>query len=193
MTLQLIKKHNFDTVFDSQRVFRLILDAMSSPTKIVNIKEYADKLFGDCPVFMAAAMTLLDNEVSFHVCGDYALSDEIASLTLAKQENLESADFIFVNINDISGVIENAKRGTLVDPHKSATVIILNDNTSECSLTLFGPGIDGQKEIQTSGAVKDLIALRDVQNYEYPQGIDLIFISSEGELFAIPRLTKEVR
>ena len=141
MTLQLTKKHSFDLVFDSQKVFRLILEAMSNPARVVNISEYAIKLFGDYPdcvgkhpsavfttrslAFLALAMTLLDNEVSFSACENHSLTDEIASLTLAKKENIESADFVFVcDPNDIRSVIENAKCGTLSDPHKSATVII---------------------------------------------------------------------
>ena len=128
MISTLSKKHSFDTVFDSQKVFRLLLEAMSNPTRVVNIKEYADKLFGDHPVFLAAAMTLLDNEVSFNTCGNHSLSDEIASLTLAKREQIENADFVFVcEPNAIKSVIENAKCGTLSDPHKSATVIIGNN------------------------------------------------------------------
>jgi len=60
MISTLSKKHNFDPVFDSQQVFRLLLEAMSNPTKVVNIKEYADKLYGGNPVFLALAMTLLE-------------------------------------------------------------------------------------------------------------------------------------
>jgi alpha-D-ribose 1-methylphosphonate 5-triphosphate synthase subunit PhnH len=194
MTLQLTKKHGFDVVFDSQKGFRLILEAMSNPIKTVNIKEHAEKLFGDHPALLAVAMTLLDNEVSFNTCENRELSDEIASLTLAGRVQIEAADFIFVcDSNNIKDVIENAKCGTLADPQKSATVIIRNDGKPDCRMTLFGPGIDGNISVDVSQTVKDAILLRDAQNYEYPQGIDLIFISSDGELFTIPRLTREVR
>jgi len=191
MTSALSKKHSFDSVFDSQKVFRLILEAMSNPARIVEIGEYADKLFGDQPVFLAVAMTLLDNEVSFNTCENHSLSDEIALLTLAKREKSESADFVFVcNPENIKYVIESAKYGTLADPHKSAIVIIKNDDAPVCLLTFSGPGIDGKIEVLATQTVKNAIVLRDVQNYEYPQGIDLIFISKVGELLAIPRLTR---
>ena len=194
MSLQLTKKHNFDAVFDSQKVFRLILEAMSNPARIVHINEYADKLKGAYPAFMAVAMTLLDNEVSFNTCENHLLLEEIASLTLAKREQIESADYIFVcNPNDITNVIDNAKCGTLSDPHKSATVIVQNDDGDECRIVLYGPGIDGQNEVQISQTVKNTLALRDAMKYEYPQGIDLLFISGEGELFAIPRLVREMK
>jgi len=191
MTLQLTKKHTFDSVFDSQKVFRLILDAMSNPSRIVNIKAYADRLYGNHTVFLAIAMTLLDNEVSFNNCASHLLSDEIVSLTLAKKVQIDHADFVFVcEPNDIKNVIVNAKCGTPSDPHKSATVIIKNDGDQVCRLLLSGPGIDGNTAIQATQTVKEAIISRDEQHYEYPQGIDLVFVSSDGELFAIPRLTR---
>ena len=162
MTLQLTKKHNFDAVFDSQKVYRLVLEAMSNPGRVVRLNEYT---------ILSVAMTLLDNEVSFCVCGNPALSEEIATLTLAKREALETADFIFVcNPDELKNAIERAKCGTLADPHKSATVII-----------------------QGNGLEKDAIALRDAQNYEYPQGIDLIFITDGGELSGICRSVRRKR
>ena len=136
-------------------------------------------------------MTMLDNETGFSVIGNDLLQDEIASLTHARREETDLADFIFIHDPDgLKTVIEMAKRGTLSDPHKSATVVIRNIGNPVCRLTLYGPGIDGYAEINAPQVVKDAIACRDSQNYEYPQGIDLIFLSEAGDLFAIPRLTK---
>jgi len=191
MTLQLTKKHNFDMVFDSQKVFRLILDAMSNPGKAVSIKEYADKLFGCYPALMAVAMTLLDNETGFFVCENHSLADEIASMTLAGREKINDADFIFVSdLGYIDYAVENAKHGTLTDPQKSATVIIMDDSEPVYYMMLSGPGIAGCKELLVTQTVKDAIAVRDAQCYEYPQGIDLLFISDTGGMFAIPRLIR---
>jgi len=191
MISTLSKKHNFDLVFDSQKVFRLILEAMSNPTRVVRIREYADALFGDQPTFLAVAITLLDNEVSFNACENQSLTAEIASLTLTKRAGIDSADFVFVsNPNRIKDVIESVKSGTLSDPHKSATVIIRNDEDTNRLLALAGPGIRGNVTVWVSKTVIDAVRLRDEQGYEYPQGIDLIFVSSEGELFAIPRSIK---
>ena len=52
--------HNFDEVFDTQRVFRKLLEAMSNPGRIVSVSEEKDRLFGDFPSFLAVAMTLID-------------------------------------------------------------------------------------------------------------------------------------
>jgi len=119
------------------------------------------------------------------------LSDEIVSLTHARREKTESADFLFVcDPADLKAVIETVKCGTPSDPHKSATVIIRNDGEPFLRLLVSGPGICGNKTFQATQTVKDAIILRDAQNYEYPQGIDLVFVSSGGEMFAIPRLTR---
>ena len=191
MISTLPKKHNFSRVFDSQKMFRLLLEAMSNPARVVNINEYASKLAGDHPAFLAVAMTLFDNEVSFYAYENQSLSDEILSLTLAKSEPIESADYIFVSDpSDAENAIENAKRGTLADPHKSATIIIRNDDPPVCRLRLLGPGIEGGITAQVTQTAKDAIVMRDGQNHEYPEGIDLLFISSMGELYAIPRLTR---
>jgi alpha-D-ribose 1-methylphosphonate 5-triphosphate synthase subunit PhnH len=191
MISPLSKKHSFDTVFDGQKVFRLILEAVSNPSRVVNIGECAAKLFGGRPMFLAVAMTLFDNEVSFNTCDDDALSDEIVSLTLARKDEIASADFVFVSYpGDIKNTMESIKFGTLSDPHKNATAVILNGDAPACRVKLHGPGIDGHAVVHVSQTVKNAVALRDARNYEYPQGIDMLFVSDNGELLAIPRLTR---
>jgi len=190
----LSKKHNFNEVFDSQALFRLILTAMSNPLRTVNIKEFGDKLFGDNADFLTVAMTLLDNEVSFNTCENRQLSDEIVSLTLSKRETIENADYIFVeNSKDLKDTIENAKCGTLIDPHKSATIIVKIPSDKNVYLTLIGPGIDGSATIHTNGIVTNALDFRDSGFFEYPEGIDFVFIDTDCNLFAVPRLVcKEV-
>lgn len=184
------KIHSFDEVFDAQKVFRLILTAMSNPTRTVNIRSFADKLYGRDPAFLAVAMTLLDNEVGFSTCGDDPLSEEILELTLAKRESLENADYIFVSDPaELEGAIRSAKCGTLRDPHKSATILVKNVGQNACRLRLSGAGIKGTTEFFTTELVKIALDIRDGQFYEYPQGVDFIFVSESGDLFAVPRLT----
>ena len=184
------KIHSFDLVHDSQGLFRLILKAVSKPLLFVNIKEYADKLFGDNKNLLAIAITMLDNEVSFNTCENRALSDEIISLTLSRRETIENADFIFVNDNkNLKEAIENAKCGTLVDPHKSAIIVVKISDGKDTKIKLKGAGIDGTIEIITDFTVFDALEMRDNLFFEYPQGIDFLFVQENGELFAIPRLT----
>ncbi|SHI20213.1 phosphonate C-P lyase system protein PhnH [Sporobacter termitidis DSM 10068] len=185
------KIHDFDEVFDAQKMFRLVLTALSSPGKTVDIARFSGKMYGTRPAFLAVAMTLLDNEVSFDAGPDEALAGEIVSLTLAKRAPLDGADFIFVSgPADLRAAVENAKCGTLRDPHTSATIVMNIDDGRDAILRLSGPGIRDVIEIRTSPAVQAALELRDAQFYEYPQGIDFIFVSAAGGLFAVPRLTR---
>jgi len=188
---QLIRKHSFNEVFDSQGVFRKVLEALSNPSRVVNIRTYADKLFGDYPGMLALAITLLDNEVSFNACENDELTDEIVSLTLSRREKLSEADFIFVcNPDDLPDAMASIKSGTLANPHKSATVIIHNDDQDIGEMILVGPGIKGKQRVFASMLIKHAMLLRNQQSFEYPQGIDLFFLSTDGELIGIPRLVR---
>jgi alpha-D-ribose 1-methylphosphonate 5-triphosphate synthase subunit PhnH len=162
---------------------------MSNPTRIVSIRESARFLFGDQPTFLALAITLLDNEVSFNTCENHTLTAEIESLTLTRKAGLENADYVFVsNPNKIKDVLDKIRHGKLANPHKSATLIVRNDGNPDYPLILSGPGIDGQAVVWVSSTVSETIRLRDEHVYEYPSGIDVIFVSSTGKMFAISRL-----
>ena len=188
---QLSRKHSFHEVFDSQSVFRLTLEAVSNPARTVSIKPYADKLFGGSTAMLALAMTLLDNETGFNVWGNPTLAQDIVSLTLAKESPIDAADFVFVcGADALEQIIQSAKCGTLADPHRGATVIVKDDGATDGRLTLYGPGIDGQVSVGVSPTVQTALRLRDAQYYEYPQGIDFIFVTGGGTLFAIPRLVR---
>lgn len=183
------KLHSFDEVFDGQKVFRTILEAMSNPGRRVSIAEQAEKMHSDGKVFLAIGMTLLDNEVSFFTCGNQELAENMSLITLSKEDVLENADFIFVeNESQLEKVIENAKCGTLEDPQKSATIIVKTDKNCSKTLHLYGAGIDGTLQLEVPDVTVKALELRKQQNYEYPQGIDFIFVTADGELFSIPRL-----
>lgn len=77
---------------------------------------------------------------------------------------------------------------TLADPHKSATIIIMTENSKKNIVTIYGAGVDNKLKIQVSDVVVKALDLRDKQNYEYPQGIDLIFVTEDMKIFCIPRL-----
>lgn len=186
--------HEFDEVFDSQETFRIILEAMANPTRILSVEKAADKLYGDHRAMLAVAMTLLDNETTFFVCGDAALSEQIILLTHAKESTASDAEFVFVTKDgSLEEDIEDFMCGTLEDPHKSATVIVEITGEKEDDLVFCGPGIKDHAKICTARTVGKAVGLRDAQVYEYPQGIDFLFLTAAGEMFGIPRLVKRQR
>ncbi len=183
------KIHSFDEVFDGQRVFRKVLESMSNPGRILNIKEEADKMYGENKPFLALAMTLIDNEVSYYTCGNESLAKDISLLTLSRETDLAEADFIFVEReSDLKNVIEHAKTGTLADPQKSAAIILKVPADNDVEISIRGAGIKGTLSISVPQIVFSALELRKQQEHEYPTGIDFIFVTDEGELYSIPRL-----
>ena len=183
------KLHSFDEVFDGQKVFRTILEGMSNPGRILSISEQAEKLYGDDAAFLALAITLLDNEVSFFACENAGLSENIPLLTLSSETDMENADYIFVNDSEmLEEIFEKAKIGSLADPQQSATIFIKTELGGDNELKLYGSGIDKEISLFVSDVVYRAVNLRDKQRYEYPQGVDMVFVSKESNILCIPRL-----
>ena len=182
--------HTFDEVFDSQKTFRAILDAMANRGRRESAAEAGGKLYGGNPAMLAVAMTLLDNSVRFCCLGDSALAEQIHLLTHSAVVDAAQADFLFAaDAARIPEAIAAAKCGTLENPHLSATVIAA-DGGEEKPAVLSGPGVKGRMEIPLSRTASEAIRLRDGRHDEYPEGIDLLFLAPDGTFFCIPRMVK---
>ncbi len=184
--------HTFDEVYDSQKVFRKILDVMANPGRVCDIQEESDKLFGEHKEFLALSMTLLDNSVSFATFGDRELDEQIILLTHARPEEPSKADFLFLyDQGQVEEAIRTAKCGTLENPHSSATILYkIQEEEAKRMAALSGPGVDGILEEPLCGQIVEAVKIRDGQGYEYPAGIDFLFLLPRGRLIGIPRLTK---
>lgn len=172
-------------------MFRLLLDAMSNPPRTVSVAAQKEKLFGDYGAFLALGMTLLDNEVTFSSCENESLKKDLQLVTLSQEVPVPDADYLFVtDARMLSAVLVQAKCGTLTDPHQSASLLIRDSGEKSETMTLYGPGIDGETELHCTPTVVRALELRDQQAYEYPTGIDLIFVTDSGDVTCIPRLVR---
>ena len=188
-----------DLVYDTQQVFRTLLDGMAHPGKIVSLSSLADPDslgIGCYDSTFLTLLTLLDSEVCFHVLPGYE-TKTVAAISLhtgAKQVDVAEADYIIVPVDCPESVLieafSSAKIGTLIDPHTSATFVIESDSLSgQSNWQLKGPGIKDSAAL-TFPFSNELNQVRRIRNREYPMGIDLIFTESTGKLVCIPRTTK---
>ena len=190
---------SLDLVHDIQAVYRKIIDAISRPGLIRNIKDQADKVdmeIGCLNSTVVLALMLFDTEVTFKVISEREaeVTRLINQLTYAKTTDIERADFILVlkdaKPEDFERAIRAAYPGDLMDPHKSATIIFEADLLSrEQDVILTGPGIEEENYIKIK-TTHNWIELRVEKNVEYPLGIDFIFIDPEANLMCIPRTTR---
>ena len=199
----------FDVTFDSQIIFRSLLDAMARPGSILRLPDViiTPPVANKYPLILL--MTLLDHEVSFCVLGHSdanvnadrpAVAEYLGSNTGSKESALGDADFILVCKGTSHGLIRRVKQGTLEYPDESATVVYDvgsigdqgydgDDGHDEYMLLeLSGPGIAGKCIIAISGMepteIEDVLAVRN-----YPLGIDAILSDRNGNIACIPRST----
>ncbi len=188
-----------DLVHDLQRAYRKTVDSMSQPGLISSIKAQGDQVDLEIDCFKSTivlALMLFDNEVTFKVISEREaeITKLLNQLTYAKATEAQIADFILVLHDagplDLEKALIAAYPGDLMDPHKSATIIVEVDALSnERYLALTGPGIDREShvKVQTTG---NWVDLRAEKNSEYPLGIDLIFTDSAHNLLCIPRTSQ---
>ena len=184
--------HTFDDVFDTQKIFRLLLEAMANPSRMVSIRQAQEKLYGSRKEMLALAMTLLDKNTSFTTFHHEELDEQIVLLTHGEKQETEQADYIFVTRPEqLEEAFGKAKRGTLENPHASATLLILYEDRERKPYCISGPGVDGNVIFDGPALLEEAFRLREEQEYAYPQGTDMIFVSEEGKLFCIPRMVKK--
>jgi alpha-D-ribose 1-methylphosphonate 5-triphosphate synthase subunit PhnH len=186
-----------DSVHDIQSAFRKIMRAMAYPGEVVDLGVEAGKIdlsFSFNKAVMLIALTILDAETRFAVFSDDGEGDGglISQMTYSKTTTSEKADFLFVigPARDARAALDEARIGSLVDPHLGATIIVEASRiTGTGPLALSGPGVAGSKRI---GIERDgsWVSLRERKNAEFPMGIDLIFVDPEGRLVALPRTTR---
>lgn len=176
----------FDLVFDSQRVFRCLLQATANPGKLFALPPTGT---GEME---AIARTLLDHEVSFCVVGDGARETEerLSLATGGRVAPPEEAAFAFVS--GTGGMAARLGRGTLEKPELGATAVYAVGSLSEgdLSLRLSGPGVPGKRVLEVGGLDREEAeAIRESRS-SYPLGVDVYLVDGAGRVVGLPRSTR---
>ncbi|MGG5369921.1 phosphonate C-P lyase system protein PhnH [Enterococcus sp. AZ196] len=186
-------------IHETQQVFRTLVQLNSYVGERGRLEGHSFNGPISQGAFLIAA-TLLDQEVSFSVLGMEAeqenyLQQEFRSFPV----KIAEADFIFVGKKVTAEqltALQQAKIGDLIDPQKSATIIVELESLSEASVhyQLEGPGIKERKSVDFPKQLVDIFMIREQLNQEYPLGVDLIIVDEQLEILCIPRTTliKEV-
>jgi alpha-D-ribose 1-methylphosphonate 5-triphosphate synthase subunit PhnH len=188
-------KHGFDTIHGAQEVFRILLDALANPGRVLQLRPYADQFAGPGR-WLAPAVTLLDKGTGFYWDGDRETGEEIRFLTGAPQVSLEEADFVFLGsgtaaCSEAPGVLSQVKGGTHLDPHRSALLFIdPGTGNREEPVFLQGPGIPPEgRTIRLSPGEAAWCRARDERDFEYPCGVELVFLREDDSILAFTRKT----
>ncbi len=183
----------FDQVFTAQQFYRLLLDAMARPGKIVALSKLEiDPPEGLSWSIAGLAFTLLDQETTFAVLPDHeSWSRYLCLNTGSRQAAVPGAEFIIIDGRvDLPELME-ANRGILLFPDRGATLMVMVSAVggagADTRLTLQGPGIHGKVSLALGGLCPGNLERVQTLNREFPLGVDLIISDHRGALVCIPR------
>ncbi len=184
--------------FESQYVFRLLLDSMARPGKINELRRRIsckDSFPQEHLTVMAVAGTLLDSEVTFAPLGGKMkeLAPHISLLTESRVAEPEEADFLLSDGLYPATEILCARRGTLLFPEGGATIILeveelLADGTdADTDVIVEGPGVPEKRYFSVRGLFPENLAFVQEANEEFPLGVDAILVSRSNRVACLPR------
>lgn len=194
----------FDWVFDTQKIFRCLMEGLAFPGKVIQMPELS--LSPPEPrmkYVMGALLTLLDREVSFCVWGPDAEETKKACRyirvnTGSLEKFREEADYVLF-LGPSEGKIRQVNPGELEAPHRGAMVFYLIKALSEgvvsrenagVTFRLNGPGVKGERHITVEGIEPTEVDLWIENRQEYPFGVDIYLITPDGCLCGLPRSSK---
>jgi alpha-D-ribose 1-methylphosphonate 5-triphosphate synthase subunit PhnH len=198
------EKGAFDLTHDTVSIYRILLNAMSKPGTVGNIRSLADKLQlpqSEDRVGLAIALTLLDGTTRFsvHMQAGKQFEDAVRRQTFCQLTDSVHAEYVFIdgdfNEADLHEIFMHIHGGTLLQPELGATVLARVDEVSAAAIDnaawlATGPGIRSKAGFNVSGFSHAWFIERAHLNVEYPIGIDLILYDKYGNILAIPRTTK---
>ena len=203
-TQGVVREVAFDEVFDSQAIFRVLLDALSRPGKVIQLPGIA--WTGSPPGFPAAALsvlkTLCDHRVSFSLGRPNERRAWISYLEVNLSTPFrrpEEADFVLFDGAGFDEEFAYLKRGTPEFPERSATALLCIGALADFqaapvetvrTLSLEGPGVEGRAALAVSGLDGRYVDERARANRFAPMGIDLILVDEAGRVAGIPRSTR---
>ena len=185
-----------DPVFDSQRIFRRLVRAMSLPGTVITIDGIDLPPFeGVMPASAAILMALADMETAVWIddgLGPPGLADYLRFHTGAPAaEEREEAVFALIDGGSGGSAFDGFNPGTDEYPDRSATVIVQVEGfgTGEAKI-IDGPGIKEPREISVRGLAAGFWPRWTANQEKYPRGVDL-FLVSGWEVLGLPRSVRE--
>lgn len=167
-----------------QTLFRELLEAFSRPG---SIRELSESLAGTSAL-RAILATLMDGECSLADPHDLIAAEDWPLLQ-ARRGSPETARYVAVDGKKSPNFMPAL--GSLESPEFGATLLIAVEalGRGAQSISLSGPGIDGQCQLQFDGLHGDWLIQRAEWVSAFPLGIDLLLIDAQC-IVALPRTTQ---
>ncbi|MFZ5674205.1 MAG: phosphonate C-P lyase system protein PhnH [Pseudomonadota bacterium] len=185
-----------DQARDSSQAFRVMLDAMAQPGRILPLTPGFE---APAPLYATTAaicLTLCDYDTPLWLDESLkqpAVLDYLRFHTGARIEHDRTqASFLLCTPATAAEALAQADIGNAEYPDASATLIIQVTDFAGDRLTLKGPGIKDERLFATAGLDARFWALMDENHQLFPLGRD-VFFATPREIAALPRSTQIMR
>lgn len=180
--------------FDSNAVFRVLLDAMSRPGRIYDLPLSIASPDGLNATTTATLLAMADMETTIWLspsCATKTASDHLKfHCGCPISDDVKQADFAVAKGSDDLSFITELPVGNAEYPDQSATLILMVDEiTDSPSMTLKGPGIKDTHSLSVSGLPQSFHTWRAENHHLFPCGVDVIF-ASPTKIAALSRTTR---
>jgi alpha-D-ribose 1-methylphosphonate 5-triphosphate synthase subunit PhnH len=179
-------------VFQSHAAFRLVMDAMAKPGRIVDLGHTVQPPAPLEPAAAAflAALADYDTQVWFEDSGaDTAATWLTFHTGTAVTNNPSAASYAVLSKNSPVGSWRNFAMGSLSYPDRSATLLLPVESLRDgAPLTLRGPGIETAATIAPRELPDGFAETMAINAARFPLGFDLL-MTCGSELLALPRTT----
>ena len=182
-----------EPVQQAQIAFRVLLDAMAQPGKIVDVPKVNALPEGIAPASASVMLSLLDASTRLWLAPEL---DTMSATTYFRfhtgcENTSVPGDANFALIQGFnSGLLSQFAIGTPEYPDRSTTVLVQVDALSEDSgPRLTGPGIESERRLKVEGVAQDFWENVCRNNSNFPLGIDLVLVRG-NQVACLPRSIK---
>ncbi|WP_190813268.1 phosphonate C-P lyase system protein PhnH [Saccharopolyspora pogona] len=169
---------------ESREVFRVVLDALARPGRIVQLP--SDRL-GGTPAVLLPMLALADLGTPVAVLDDGAgWVDAVSAATSAPIVEFDVARFVAATRPMRPEELRSACRGSAFAPEAGALVCLSVAEVDGEDWVLSGPGIADRARVS---GVDGLVEARALAVAGFPAGVDLLLITADGRMAGIPRTT----
>ena len=179
--------------FESNHVFRNILEALSRPGKVMTSQlglKAPETLNSSATAFLLA---LADMETPVWLSPDIRSPQAIDHLKFHTGcpivSDCKDATFAVVSAGSDFSFLISLPIGSSEQPHQSATLIVMIDDfEGPIPLTLTGPGIEFTHTLSPNPLPHSLLVWAQANQRLFPCGVDIVF-ATPSSLAALPRTT----
>lgn len=179
-----------DPAHENQRIFRAILLTMSRPGTVTVLGNWPKPPKGMHPAAAAVCLALVDMDTPLWI--DPAAPSDIQTFLrfqcgcpIPKEPGKGSFGLI-LDGNKLPD-LDKFHPGDIEYPDRSATLIIQVESINVGhGVTLTGPGINGDTQLQVKGLHTDFWQILQQNNRRFPLGYDVI-LTTETEIVSLPR------